>query len=93
MPAYDLVTSVHNELGADQEMIAPYQFGLLLIDWTNPQNAPEGQVVLVQVFYLDADMYSAIDAQQITLFQDLIWILLSAYSGLYTNLNEMVRTI
>lgn len=37
MVAYDLVTRVHNELEEDQEMIAPYQFGLLLIDWTNPQ--------------------------------------------------------
>jgi condensin complex subunit 3 len=38
MPAYDLVTRVHSELEADQEMIAPYQFGRLMIDWTNPQN-------------------------------------------------------
>jgi condensin complex subunit 3 len=42
MPAYDLVTSVYDELGDDQEMIVPYQFGLLLIDWTNPQKAGEG---------------------------------------------------
>ena len=39
MTAYDLVTSVHDELDDDQLMIAPHQFGLLLIDWTNPQKA------------------------------------------------------
>ncbi|KIM86130.1 hypothetical protein PILCRDRAFT_816668 [Piloderma croceum F 1598] len=41
MPAYDLVTRVHRELEANQEMILPYQFGQLLIDWTNPQKAAE----------------------------------------------------
>jgi condensin complex subunit 3 len=37
MTAYDLVTRVHEELDDDQLMITPHQFGLLLIDWTNPQ--------------------------------------------------------
>ncbi|GBE88890.1 hypothetical protein SCP_1402980 [Sparassis crispa] len=39
MVAYDLVVRVHQELGEDEEMITPYQFGLLLIDWTNPQKS------------------------------------------------------
>jgi condensin complex subunit 3 len=37
--AFDLVTRVYEELDDDQEMITPYQFGLLMIDWTNPQKA------------------------------------------------------
>ncbi|KAJ7598768.1 nuclear condensing complex subunit [Mycena floridula] len=39
MSAYDLVISVHDELDDDQEMITPYQFGQLMIDWTNPAKA------------------------------------------------------
>jgi condensin complex subunit 3 len=41
MTAFDLVIRVHGELDEDQEMISPYQFGLLLIDWTNPQKAAD----------------------------------------------------
>lgn len=37
MAAYDLVRQVHGELSVDEEMITPYQFGLLLVDWTDPQ--------------------------------------------------------
>jgi condensin complex subunit 3 len=37
MTVYDLVTGVHAELEDGQTMIAPYQFGLLFIDWTDPQ--------------------------------------------------------
>lgn len=37
--AFDLVTRMHEELDEDQEMITPYQFGLLMVDWTNPQKA------------------------------------------------------
>ncbi|EGO04008.1 hypothetical protein SERLA73DRAFT_102367 [Serpula lacrymans var. lacrymans S7.3] len=37
--AYDLITRVFEDLEDDQEMISPYQFGLLFIDWTNPQKA------------------------------------------------------
>jgi condensin complex subunit 3 len=28
---------MHEDLEDDQEMISPYQFGLLVVDWTNPQ--------------------------------------------------------
>jgi condensin complex subunit 3 len=34
--------SVYDELEEDQEMITPYEFGLFLIDWTNPQKTAEG---------------------------------------------------
>lgn len=37
LTAYDLVTQVYSELSEDEEMISPYQFGLLLVDWTDPQ--------------------------------------------------------
>ncbi|KAH9930810.1 nuclear condensing complex subunit [Amylocystis lapponica] len=35
--AYDLMLRAHEEL-EEGEMITPQQFGLLLVDWTNPQN-------------------------------------------------------
>ncbi|KAF9476968.1 hypothetical protein BDN70DRAFT_811386 [Pholiota conissans] len=41
MPTFDLAVRMHEELEDDQEMIAPYQFGLLMVDWTNPQKAAE----------------------------------------------------
>jgi len=28
---------MHEDLEDDQEMISPYQVGLLVADWTNPQ--------------------------------------------------------
>ncbi|KAL0960210.1 hypothetical protein HGRIS_011843 [Hohenbuehelia grisea] len=39
MTTYDLVKKVYEELDEDQEMISPQQFGLLMVDWTNPQKA------------------------------------------------------
>ncbi|KAF4618520.1 hypothetical protein D9613_009993 [Agrocybe pediades] len=41
MPTYDLAVRMHEELDEDQEMITPYQFGLLMVDWTNPEKAAE----------------------------------------------------
>ncbi|KAF8182055.1 nuclear condensing complex subunit [Pholiota molesta] len=41
MPTFDLAVRMHEDLEEDQEMIAPYQFGLLMVDWTNPQKAAE----------------------------------------------------
>jgi condensin complex subunit 3 len=37
MTVHDLVTGVHEELEDGQTVITPYQFGLLFIDWTDPQ--------------------------------------------------------
>ncbi|KAF8888582.1 nuclear condensing complex subunit [Infundibulicybe gibba] len=39
--AFDLVTQARDELEEGQTMIAPYQFGLLLVDWTDPQKAAD----------------------------------------------------
>lgn len=39
MATFDLALRMHEELEDDQEMISPYQFGLLMIDWTDPQKA------------------------------------------------------
>jgi condensin complex subunit 3 len=37
----DTVASLYDELEDDQEMISLQQFGLLVIDWTNPLKAAE----------------------------------------------------
>lgn len=37
--AYDLAVDLHDQLEDDQEMIAPYQFGQLMVDWTSPAKA------------------------------------------------------
>jgi len=39
MTAYDLITEVYQELDEGQAMVEPYQFGLLFVDWTNPQKS------------------------------------------------------
>ena len=41
MSTFDLAARMHEDLDEDQEMISPYQFGLLMVDWTNPQKAAE----------------------------------------------------
>ncbi|KAJ6514182.1 nuclear condensing complex subunit [Mycena vitilis] len=41
MPAFDEVTRMHDELGEDQTMVTPQQFGLLVIDWTDARKAAE----------------------------------------------------
>ncbi|KAJ7669544.1 nuclear condensing complex subunit [Mycena polygramma] len=41
MPAFDEVTRMHDELGEDQTMVTPQQFGLLVIDWTDSRKAAE----------------------------------------------------
>lgn len=41
MSTFDLAARMHDDLDEDQEMISPYQFGLLMVDWTNPQKAAE----------------------------------------------------
>lgn len=41
IPAFDFVSRTYEEIEEGQEMISPYQFGLLLIDWTNPQRTAE----------------------------------------------------
>ncbi|KZT66264.1 hypothetical protein DAEQUDRAFT_768182 [Daedalea quercina L-15889] len=37
MTAYDLVRQVNGEVNLDEQMISPYQFGLLLVDWMDSQ--------------------------------------------------------
>ncbi|KAH0581314.1 hypothetical protein H2248_012409 [Termitomyces sp. 'cryptogamus'] len=39
--AFDLFMRIRENLDDDQEMITPLQFGLLLVDWTNPQKSAE----------------------------------------------------
>ncbi|KAG6899482.1 hypothetical protein C0993_009846 [Termitomyces sp. T159_Od127] len=39
--AFDLFMRIRENLDEDQEMITPLQFGLLLVDWTNPQKLAE----------------------------------------------------
>jgi condensin complex subunit 3 len=41
IPTFDLAVRMYEDLDDDQEMILPYQFGLLMVDWTNPQKAAE----------------------------------------------------
>lgn len=41
MTALDLASRVHEQLDEDQEMISPYQFGLLMLDWTDPHKAAQ----------------------------------------------------
>ena len=35
--AFDLFMKLHESLEDDQELITPHQFGLLMVDWINPQ--------------------------------------------------------
>jgi condensin complex subunit 3 len=41
MTAYDLVSGMQDEPDQDEAMIDPYQFGLLFIDWTNPERTSD----------------------------------------------------
>lgn len=41
MFTFDLAARMHEDLDEDQEMISLHQFGLLMLDWTNPQKAAE----------------------------------------------------
>ncbi|KAJ3509746.1 hypothetical protein NLJ89_g5062 [Agrocybe chaxingu] len=41
MSTFDLAVRLHEDLDDDQEMITPHQFGLLMVDWTNPLKAAE----------------------------------------------------
>jgi len=47
MSTFDYALRLHEDLDDDQEMIAPYQLGLLMVDWTNPQKAAEMSVLRV----------------------------------------------
>lgn len=38
---FDLVARMREDLNEDKEMITLYQFGLLMLDWTDPQKAAE----------------------------------------------------
>ncbi|KAL4248657.1 CND3 (condensin subunit 3) family protein [Abortiporus biennis] len=42
--AFNLVSQAYKDLEEDQEMITPLQFGILFIDWTNPQKAANREV-------------------------------------------------
>ncbi|KAK2461192.1 hypothetical protein APHAL10511_006719 [Amanita phalloides] len=39
MNTFDLFIRLHEESDSDDTMISPYQFGLLMVDWTNSQKA------------------------------------------------------
>lgn len=56
MPTFDLAVRMHDDLEDDQEMITPYQFGQLMVDWTNPRKAAE-MLVLCSVFRIDRRRY------------------------------------
>ena len=38
---FDLVARMREDLNENKEMITLYQFGLLMLDWTDPQKAAE----------------------------------------------------
>ena len=38
---FDLAARMREDLNEDQEMITLHQFGLLMLDWTDPQKAAE----------------------------------------------------
>ncbi|KAF8875410.1 nuclear condensing complex subunit [Gymnopilus junonius] len=44
MSTFDLALRMHEDLDEDQEMISLHQFGLLMVDWTNPQKAAQIEV-------------------------------------------------
>ena len=44
MAAFDRMSAELDELEEDQDMISLHQFGLLMIDWTNPAKVVEGWV-------------------------------------------------
>lgn len=39
LSAYDQAKTLYEDSEEDQEMIAPYDFGLMLVDWTDPSKA------------------------------------------------------
>ena len=41
LSTFDFAQGLYEDLDEDQEMITPYQLGLLMVDWTNPQKAAE----------------------------------------------------
>jgi hypothetical protein len=44
MSTFDYALRLYGDLDDDQEMITPYQLGLLMVDWTDPQKAAEMSV-------------------------------------------------
>ncbi|KAF8656476.1 hypothetical protein AX16_002527 [Volvariella volvacea WC 439] len=42
LPTLELIGKIHEGLDEDQKMISPYQLGLQMIDWTNPQKVASG---------------------------------------------------
>ena len=44
MSTFDYALRLYEDLDDDQEMITPYQLGLLMVDWTNPQKVAEMSV-------------------------------------------------
>jgi len=36
LAAYDQAKVMHDDLEEDQQMIAPYDFGLMIVDWSDP---------------------------------------------------------
>ncbi|GLB42179.1 putative nuclear condensing complex subunits, C-term domain [Lyophyllum shimeji] len=57
--AFDLFMRARESLDEDQEMITPQQFGLLLVDWTNPQKSAE--VLKTEVPSQDTHVELAVD--------------------------------
>lgn len=39
MDTFDLYVKLHEESDPSESMISPYQFGVLMVDWTNSQKA------------------------------------------------------
>jgi len=67
MSTFDYALRLHEDLDDDQEMIAPYQLGLLMVDWTNPQKAAEMSVLRVSL-----TMYRKVTFLYSSVNQDLI---------------------
>ena len=41
MDVFNLFVQLHEESELDETMITPYQFGLLMVDWTNSLKAAD----------------------------------------------------
>ena len=86
MTAFDLFMKLHESLEDDQELITPHQFGLLMVDWTNPQKRARYQ-------YLPLSGLKSHDGTVVMVplvTRTLIWNSLSIFLWLYMTRNGQV---
>ncbi len=46
IPTFNSVARMYEDLEEDEEMISPSQFGILFLDWTNPERVASEYVLL-----------------------------------------------